>query len=161
MVDGHYMVSCAPRGFTVSQSRIGVTLRNAFPLQHSVRRHTLGRALNPIPYRGDFYGQKIHFDQNEKLVTYGIVHIAAVDRHSRNIVGFYTMPRKNPITIYNNIFRPLLLSEGVWDQLRCDHGSEFCLIATVQVSLSGYRGNEQRLPVLLTTSRQNYHVESL
>lgn len=149
------------QGIHVSQSRIGAALRNTFPLQHSVRRHTLGRALNPIPYRADFYGQKIHFDQNEKLVMYGIVHVAAVDGHSRKIVGFYTMPRKNSITIYNNIFRPLLLSEGVWDQLRCDHGSEFCLIATVQEYLSGYRGNQQRLPVLLTTSRQNHRVERL
>ena len=149
------------QGIHVSQSRIGAALRNAFPLQHSVRRQTLGRALNPIPYRADFYGQKIHFDQNEKLVMYGIVHVAAVDGHSRKIVGFYTMPRKNSITIYNNIFRPLLLSEGVWDQLRCDHGSEFCLIATVQEYLSGYRGNQQRLPVLLTTSRQNHRVERL
>ena len=114
------------QGIHVSQSRIEVALRNAFPLQHSVRRRTLGRAVNPIPYRAVFYGQKVHLDQNEKLVMYGIVHVAAVDGHSTKIVGFYTMPRKNSITIYNNIFRPLLLSEGIWDQLRCDHGSEFC-----------------------------------
>ena len=102
------------QGIHVSQSRIGASLRRVFPLAHSVRRRTLGRALNPIPYRAEFYGQKIHFDQNDKLVMYGIVHVAAVDGHSRKIVGFSTMPRKNPITIYNTIFRPLLLSEGIW-----------------------------------------------
>ena len=63
---------------------------------------------------------------------YGIVHVAALDGYSRKIVGFSSMPQKNPITIYNTIFRPLLLSEGIWDQLWCDHGTEFCLIATVQ-----------------------------
>lgn len=41
------------------------------------------------------------------------------------IVGFFTLPRKNPITIYDTILRPLLLSEGIWDQLRSDHGTEF------------------------------------
>lgn len=57
--------------------------------------------------------------------------------------------------------RPLLLSEGIWDQLRCDHGTEFCLIATVQEYLSGHRVNQQRLPVLQTTSRQNHRVERI
>ena len=92
---------------------------------------------------------------------YGIVHVAAVDGYSRKIVGFSTMPRKNPITIYNTIFRPLLLSEGIWDQLRCDHGTEFCLIGTVQEYLSSYRVNQQRLSVMQTTSRQNHRVERI
>ena len=116
---------------------------------------------NPIPYCAEFYGQKLHFDQNEKLVMFGIVHVAAVDGYSRKIVGFSTMPKKNAITIYNTIFHPLLLLEGIWDQLRSDHGTEFCLVATIQEYLSGYRVNQQRLPVLQTTSRINHRVERL
>ena len=91
----------------------------------------------------------------------GLFHVAAVDVYSRQIVGFSIMPRKNPITIYNTIFRPLLQSQGIWDQLRCDHGTEFCLISTIQHYLSGYRVNQQRLPVLQATSRQNHRVERI
>ena len=58
------------------------------------------------------------------------------DCYSRKIVGFCTMPRKNPITILGTIFRPLLLSHGIWNQLRSDHGTEFALVSTVQQYLA-------------------------
>ena len=87
-------------GICVSQLRLGRSFRRTFPLAHSVRTQTLGRLINPIPYRAEFYGEKIHLDQNEKLVMYGAVHVVAVDGYSRNIVAFCTMPRKNPITNY-------------------------------------------------------------
>ena len=95
-------------GIRVSQRRLGMSLRRMFPLAHSQRMQTLGRLINPIPYRADYFGEKIHFYQNEKLVMYGAVHVVAVDGYSRKIVGFCTMPRKNPITIFGTIFRPLL-----------------------------------------------------
>lgn len=91
----------------------------------------------------------------------GVVHVAAVDGYSRKIVGFSIMPRKNPITIYNTIFRPLLLSEGIWDQLRLDHGTEFTLVSTIQQYLSAHRVHQDRLPVFLTTSRQKHRVERI
>ena len=143
-------------GIRVSQRRLGRSLRRTFPLAHSVRTQTLGRWIIPIPYRAEFYGEKIHFDQNEKLVMYGAVHVVAVDGYSRKIVVFRTMPRKNPITIYCTIFRPLLLHDGIWNQLRSDHGTEFVLIATLQQFLAHLRVNQQRLFVLQTTSRQNH-----
>ena len=71
------------------------------------------------------------------------------------------MPRKNPITIYNTLFRPLLVSDGIWDQVRTDQGTEFTLIATVQRHLSIYRMHQGREPVLQTTSRQNHRAERL
>ena len=71
------------------------------------------------------------------------------------------MPCKNPITIFGTIFRPLLLHDGIWDQLRSDHGTEFVLIATVQHYLAHYHVNQQRLPVLQTTSRQNHRAERI
>lgn len=117
--------------------------------------------MNPTPYQATFYGEKIYLDQNEKLVMFGVVHVVAVDGYSRKIVGFSTMPRKNPITIYGTILRPLLLSEGIWDQLRSDHGTEFSLAATIQNHLASRHIHQQRLPTLQTTFRQNHRAERI
>ena len=87
--------------------------------------------MNPIPYCASFYGEMIHLDQNEKLVIYGVVHVVAIDGYSHKIVGFSTMPRKKNITVYSTLFQPLLLHEGIWEQLRSDHGTEFTLVATM------------------------------
>ena len=51
-------------------------------------------AVNPVVYRANYFGEKLHFDQNEKLVMYGVTHVLAVDGYSRKIVGFVTMPRR-------------------------------------------------------------------
>ncbi len=146
------------RGVHVSQQRVGQSLRRMFPLAHSQRAVTLGRRINPVPYRATYFGEKIHLDQNEKLVMFGIVHVIAIDGFSRKIVG---CSRKNAITIYNTIFRPLLLTEGIWDQVRTDHGTEFVLIGTVQEYLSCHRAQQERSAVLQSTSRQNHRVERI
>lgn len=148
-------------GICVSQLRLGASLRRTFPFAQSQRSRTLGRAMNPIPYRAMFYGEKLHFDQNEKLVMFGVVHVLAVDGYSRKIVGFSTMPKKNPITIYGTIMQPLLLSEGIWDQLRSDYGTEFALVAIIQNHLSSYRVHQNRVSTLQTTSRQNHRAERI
>lgn len=114
-----------------------------------------------MPYRATYYGEKVHFDQNEKLVMFGVVHVIAIDGFSRKIVGCSTMPRKNSITIYNTIFRPLLCTDGIWDQVRTDHGSEFALVATMQEYLSSFRTHQERLPILQSTSRHNHRVERI
>ena len=73
-------------GIQISQQRIAILLQRTFPTAHSQRSRTLGRAINPIPYRATFYGEKLHMDQNEKLVMYGAVHVVAVDGYSRTVV---------------------------------------------------------------------------
>ena len=148
-------------GIYVSQRRLGMCLRRLFPLAHSIRAQTLGRLVNPIPYRAEFFGEKIHFDQNEKLAMFGVVHVVAVDGYSRKIVGFSTMPRKNPITIFGTIFRPLLLREGIWNQVRSDRGTEFSLVATIQQYLAHHRVNQQPFSVLQTASTQNHRAERI
>ena len=99
-------------------------------------------------------------DQNEKLVMYGVVHVVAVDGFSRKVVGFASMPCKNAITIYGKIMQPLLLSEGIWNQLRSDHGTEFTLVSTVQEHLASHRVY-QRQPVFQSTSRCNHRAERI
>ena len=97
--------------------------------------------MNPIPYRSEYFGEKLHLDQNEKLAMFGVTHVLAVDGYSRKIVGMVTMPVKNAIAIYHTLLRPLLSTEGLWKQVRVDHGTEFALVATVQT----HTGKGQRI----------------
>lgn len=135
--------------------------RFTFPFQHSIRRQNMHVAVNPVPYRANYFGEKLHFDQNEKLVMYGVTHVLAVDGYSQKIVGFVTMPRKNPITICNTLFQPVLQQHGLWDQVRMDHGTEFVLVITVQQFLSPLRVLQACHPALQNTSRQNHRAERL
>lgn len=48
----------------------------------------------------------------------------------------------------------MLLSDGLWDQIRVDCGREFALILFVQELLSSYRTNVLRQPYLQTRSTQ-------
>ena len=61
--------------------------------------------LNPVPYHASYFGQKLHIDQNEKLVMFGVTHICATDGYSGKIVGFISMPIKNNVEIYSHLFR--------------------------------------------------------
>ena len=54
---------------------------------------------------------------------YGATHVIAVDGFSRKVVRCITIPIKNPIAIYDLLFRPVLVEEGIWDQVRVDHGT--------------------------------------
>ena len=45
-------------------------------------------------------GEKLHLDQNEKLVMFGVTHVAAIDGFSGKIVAFETMPIKNNLILY-------------------------------------------------------------
>lgn len=55
--------------------------------------------------------------------------------------------------------RRLLLSEGIWDQLQSDYGTEFSLVTTVQEHLAQLRAHQQCQPSLRTTSQQNHRAE--
>ena len=89
----------------VGETRVAKALKVASPINNQSRRSGASRAVNPIPYRADYFGHKIHFDQNEKLIAYGVTHVAAIDGHSRYIVGTCTMPIKNNIVIYEKLYR--------------------------------------------------------
>ena len=89
----------------IGQNRIGKTLATVALNYHQRRRTTTTRLINPILYRADYFGHKLHIDQNEKLVMYGVVHVVAIDGHSRFIVAGTTMPVKNNVKIYKYIHR--------------------------------------------------------
>lgn len=64
-------------------------------------------------------------------------------------------------SIFFCLHRPLLLHYGLFDQLRVDHGTEFCLCIFVQELLKNRRGDTSRAPWRQTTSTKNYRAERL
>ncbi len=50
-------------------------------------------------------GEKIHVDQNEKLVQFGVTCVCGIDGYSGKIIGFITMPIKDCVTIYEYFCR--------------------------------------------------------
>ena len=91
-------------GIRVSQLRVGQSLQRVNPGHHQQRVRRINRLTNPISYRSEYAGEKLHIDQNEKLVMFGITHVCAIDGHSGKIVSFITMPIKNNIVIYERVF---------------------------------------------------------
>ena len=61
--------------------------------------------MNPKVYTADYFGQKLHIDQNEKLCMYSVPHVCARDGYSGMVVALVVMPVKNNIVIYDKIFR--------------------------------------------------------
>ena len=92
---------------------------------------------------------------------YGVTHVVATDGFTMKIVGMITIPVKTPVTIYHTLMKPLLETEGLWQQVRVDHGTESCLINTVQQHLAGHWILQTRHPVLQSTSQQNHLVERI
>ena len=88
----------------VAENRIGMSLKRVDP-NHHVHRATLTYfQTNPTPYSAAYFGEKIHIDQNEKMVMFGVTHVAGVDGYSGRIVASTIMPIKNCATIYEDIY---------------------------------------------------------
>ena len=99
----------------------------------SQHRRNIHRLLNPPLYYATSYGEKLHLDQNEMLTRFGVTRTAAIDGYSN---------------IIYNVLRPLLINDGLWEQVRIDHGGEFALIAAVQLELLSLRHPCNRCPVI-------------
>ena len=135
----------------VSQRRVAKALHQVAPRAYQARARDLVVRTNPVPYKAPHFGYKGHFDQNEKLAqSYGCTHVLFVDGCSRLMAGFASMPAKNPILIYEFVFRPALITYGIWDQVRMDKGTELCLTTFVQKTLAYCRGNKERAPFMQT-----------
>ena len=92
------------QGLRCSEKRVGQSLKRVSADYHAQRESNTHRQTNPIPYRADYFGEKVHIDQNEKLVMFGITHVCAVDGFSGKIVSFATMARKNNMLIYQHLY---------------------------------------------------------
>ena len=93
---------------TISQRRISAVRKHVARLHQQARNSNTARIMNPIPYRAYCFGHKLHLDQNEKLVLYGVTHVIAVDGHSRFAVAAKCMAIKNNKVIYSEVYRSVL-----------------------------------------------------
>lgn len=89
----------------VAEKRVASSLRRVNPNFHEARCTATERHTNPHTYHADYFGHKVHVDQNEKLGMFGVTHVAAIDGYSGMIVGFVTMPIKNNLEIYEHLYR--------------------------------------------------------
>ena len=144
----------------VSQRRVSNSLRRMAPDAFDARTRDVLIRTNPVPYYAPFFGYKAHMDQNEKIAqTFGCTHVALIDGCSRMICGYAAMEVKNPILIYEFVYRKAVSKYGLWNQLRVDHGREFCLCLFVQDLLKGYRTSQEKDPWKQTKSTENNVIE--
>ena len=101
MMKGHLL----SKGLNVSEARISSSLQRVCPDGYQSRRTNTINRTNPIRYSANYYGHKLHVDQNEKLATYGVTHVLARDGYSGKIVSYLTLPVKNNVAIYDQVFR--------------------------------------------------------
>ncbi|KXJ27882.1 hypothetical protein AC249_AIPGENE2896 [Exaiptasia diaphana] len=157
MITGYLRSRCVYAG----ERQVGQCLANVAPKFHEQRKNRAEQLKNPVPYNAEYFGHKLHIDQNEKLNMYGVVHVCAVDGYSGMIVSHALMPVKNNLLIYEHIYRQSILSYGMWDQLRTDHGREFALMLFIQDVLREHRTNVKRLPYIQSTSKKNHRIERM
>ena len=119
-------------GVQACQVRAALSLSRIAPIQYASRQSFRSRLSNPFPYCARLFCES-YMDQNEKCVMCGVTHVVAIDGYSWNIVELIT---KNPILIYALLFRPLLLTCGLWEQVRLDRGTKFSLVVIAQQHLS-------------------------
>ena len=93
------------QGTFASECRVRESLSWVAPIYHHHRQRGAERQINPQPYTAEYHGHKLHMDQNEKLVNYGVVHVCAIDGFSRYIPSFACMATKNNVLIYEHIYR--------------------------------------------------------
>ena len=146
--------------YLVSQRRISWALRAVAPMEHEARARDLLIRTNPVPYFAPYFGFKAHLDQNEKIgQDYGCTHVLMIDGCSRLIVGYTSIPIKNPILIYEYLLCPAVLKYVVWEQVRMDHGREFPLVMFIQQMLSCYRFEGRKQLFKQTRSTENNVTE--
>lgn len=59
-------------GHSASQTRIGQSMARVAPGHHGMRLNRTASMHNPQTYVADYFGHKLHVDQNEKLAMYGM-----------------------------------------------------------------------------------------
>ena len=147
-----YMLS---KGNAISERHLRLAIPQVAPIQHRQRQLGQVDCNNPHLYHANYYGEKIHLDQNEKLCLY----VLARDGYSGRITAGVVMSQKNKITIYDEVYLPTVVEDGLWDQVRVDYGREFYLILYIQEKLRAQCGNFEHVPYRQTTSRANHVIE--
>ena len=92
-------------GDSISERNIGIALKKMCPSTQAERCMQAGRSFNPEVYKADYFGHKLHVDQNGKFVMSGVTHRIASDRYSGVVAGYTMMEINNNLTIHEKMFR--------------------------------------------------------
>ena len=85
----------------------------------------------------------------------------ARDGYSGMIVAFSTMPVKNNLIIYGEIYSHFTMTCRLWDQVRVDGRQEFNLVCLIQEYLRNQRRNPAVDPFKSTKSTDNNIIERI
>ena len=94
-------------GVSISEKEVGNVLKKICSSTQAGSCMQAGRSFNPRVCKADYFGHKLHVDQNEKLVIYGVTHVVARDGYCGMITGYTTMALKSNLTVYGKMFRQL------------------------------------------------------
>ena len=61
------------QGISIGEKRIAASLQRVDPLRHQHCQNQTHRNTNPVHYKADYFGEKIHIHQNEKIAMYGVI----------------------------------------------------------------------------------------
>ena len=92
-------------GDSISERKVKTALNKMCPSTQAERCMQAGRSFNPEVYKADYFGHKLHVDQNGKFVMSGVTHRIASDRYSGVIAGYTTMEINNNLKIYEKMFQ--------------------------------------------------------
>ena len=115
------------KSLNISERKIRKTFPLVAPQGHSSWVSSARERRNPALYYAQYFGHKLHLDQNEKVVHYRVMYVLARDGFLGKIVAGSIMPCRNNPIIYEEIYRQSLLQYGLWDQVRVNHGKDFYL----------------------------------
>ena len=97
------------KGINVGETKIGTILGDISPEVQTKRQNVTSRSLNPKVYNAKYFGDKLDYDQNEKMEMIGVVHVFARDGFSCNIVGHAIMARKINLVLYEETYRLMII----------------------------------------------------
>ena len=80
---------------SISERNVGNALNKICPSTQAERCMQAERSFNPKVYKADYFGLKLHVDQNKKLVIYGVTHVVVRDGYSGMITGYTLIEIKN------------------------------------------------------------------
>lgn len=89
----------------VGEQRVRSAMTSVTPVYIQQRQQHTYHQLNPVPYYAEYFGPKMHIDQNKKLILFGVTHVAASNGYSRKLLGIISMPVKNRKAIYDQLYR--------------------------------------------------------
>ena len=88
----------------VSETKLGNLLGEINSEAKTKRQIVVSYSLNPKVYSTKYRGDKIHYNQNDKLGMFRFAHVCAWDGFSGKIVEYATMAKKNRLVIYEEVY---------------------------------------------------------